>query len=229
MKIGVAIPCYIGHINKLYELLESIENQTRIPDKVVVSCSSTNSEMIPVFKIYTFPLEFIPIEEKKNAAENRNIASSKLKDMDYISFFDADDIMVPQRIEFIEKVIENNNPDIILHNFYLNNDEQENKTTSEINDTLLYKINSLRQCPSGCILHKEYSPDSKIYHIHHSQPTVKSCLLDKVKFPEESIYINKEDSIFCYLIFDLPNIINAYIQNELSYYTSSNSQGYMIR
>jgi hypothetical protein len=80
MKIGVAIPCYKGHINKLFDLLESIENQTRIPDKVTISCSSTNPEFIPIFKKYTFPLEFIPTEEKKNAAENRNIASSNLKE-----------------------------------------------------------------------------------------------------------------------------------------------------
>ena len=125
MKIGVAIPCYSGHINKLYELLESIENQTRIPDKVTISCSSINKDSIPIFKKYIFPLEFIPSEEKKNAAENRNIASSKLKDMDYISFFDADDIMVSQRIEFIEKVIEKENPDIILHNYQEQEQEQE--------------------------------------------------------------------------------------------------------
>lgn len=225
MKIGVAIPCYKGHINKLYELLESIENQTRIPDKVIVSCSSTNAETIPFFKKYAFPLEFISTEEKKNAAENRNIASSKQKDMDYISFFDADDIMVPQRIEFIEKVIEKESPDIILHNFYLNN---ENTMITEKNESVLYKINSLRQCPSGCILHKEYSPNSKIYHIHHSQPTVKRCLLDKVKFPEEIEFNTREDSVFCYNIFDLPNIRNAYIQNELSIYKPSKTFGHLV-
>ena len=37
MKIGVAIPCYYGHIQRLYDLLDSIEKQTIIPDKVVVS------------------------------------------------------------------------------------------------------------------------------------------------------------------------------------------------
>ena len=41
MKIGVAIPSYIGHIVPLFKLLDSIQNQTVIPDKVVVSCSST--------------------------------------------------------------------------------------------------------------------------------------------------------------------------------------------
>ena len=43
MKIGVAIPSYYGHITRLFDLLDSIENQTVLPDKVVVSCSSTSS------------------------------------------------------------------------------------------------------------------------------------------------------------------------------------------
>jgi hypothetical protein len=94
-------------------------------------------------------------------------------------------------------------------------------------DSLYYKINSLRQCYSGCITHKEFIYDDNA-KIHHSQVTVKRGLLDKVKFSEESIYINREDCVFCYNIFNLPNIKNAYIQNELSYYISSNSQGYMI-
>jgi hypothetical protein len=226
MKIGVAIPCYKGHINKLYELLESIENQTRIPDKVVVSCSSTNTETIPFFKKYIFFLKFIPTMEKKNAAENRNIAAFYLKDMDYISFFDADDIMIPLRLEFIEKVMEKENPDIILHNFYLKNkDEQENSNKNENIDTLVYKINSLRQCFSGCITHKEYSPNS---NIHHSQVTIKSNLFDKVKFPEEMEVNTREDCGFCYRIFDLPNITNAYIQNKLSIYLPSKTFGHLV-
>ena len=42
MKIGVAVPCYYGHIQRLYELLDSIEKQTILPDKVVVNSSSTS-------------------------------------------------------------------------------------------------------------------------------------------------------------------------------------------
>ena len=43
MKLGVAIPCYCGHINNLFTLLDSIDSQTILPNKVVVSSSSTNS------------------------------------------------------------------------------------------------------------------------------------------------------------------------------------------
>jgi hypothetical protein len=43
MKIGVAIPCYYGHIDQLFFLLDSIEKQTILPDKVSVSCSSSQT------------------------------------------------------------------------------------------------------------------------------------------------------------------------------------------
>ena len=82
MKIGVAIPAYIGHINRLFELLDSIEKQTRLPDKVVVSCSSTREFNN---KTYSFPLQIILTEERQNAAQNRNIAASNLMDMDFVS------------------------------------------------------------------------------------------------------------------------------------------------
>ena len=39
--IGVAIPCYIYHLQKLKILLDSIQAQTLKPTHVVVSCSST--------------------------------------------------------------------------------------------------------------------------------------------------------------------------------------------
>ena len=116
MKIGVAIPCYYGHIQRLYDLLESIEKQTILPDKVVVSSSSTSE--LTCDKIYSFPLEVIVTECKQNASKNRNVAASKLLDMNYITFIDADDIMHPQRIEFLLIGFQRYDSDIILHNYF---------------------------------------------------------------------------------------------------------------
>lgn len=219
MKIGIAIPCYHGHIKQLYELLESIQNQSRIPDQVVVSCSSFTKKDFFEKKVYSFPLEIIFSEEKKNAAQNRNIAINYLSNMDFISFFDADDLMSVQRIEFLEKVIEMENPDIILHNFVYY-DQIHIKDFSLKKESLLYKINSLQQCSTGCIINKDYSPN---YKIHHSQVTVRKTLLEIIQFPEEKEYISKEDCIFCFKIFNLPFVKNAYICNELSFYKSSNT------
>ena len=103
MKLGVAIPCFINHIEQCYVLLESINQQTRIPDQVVVSCSSSK-ETDFIKREYKFPLIVITTEDKQIAAQNRN-AAAKLLDTDIIAFMDADDIMHPQRIEILLRVV----------------------------------------------------------------------------------------------------------------------------
>jgi glycosyltransferase involved in cell wall biosynthesis len=210
MSIGVAIPCYYGHIHNLTNLLDSIENQTVKPNKVVVSCSSTES----VFetKNYSFPLEIIITKDCKNAAQNRNIASNRLLDMDYITYIDADDLMHPQRIEILMKVFMMTNCDIILHNFIIGNGEFNKIENIDL------KINELKQCYSGCIINKILD---KKYHIHHSQSSIKKYIYDIVKYPEEKEYTRKEDSVFCHRVFSIPNIVNVYIANELSIYLQS--------
>jgi len=221
MKIGVAIPSYNGHIQQLFQLLDSIQSQTIIPDKVIVSCSSSKESDFDVYneklKKYSFFLQIITNEDKKNAAENRNIAASKLTDLDYITFIDADDIMHPQRIEILLKVFKQTECDIILHNFFCNEKIDDNFFKKiETNDIDII-FNSLRQHWSGCIEHINYMDGC----IHHSQVTIKSEIFNKVKFPEENEYNRKEDCIFCHRVFDLPNIKNVYIKNKLSYYAPS--------
>ena len=221
MKIGVAIPCYYGHIQRLSDLLDSIEKQTILPDKVVVSSSSTSE--LKCDKIYSFPLEVIITECKQNASKNRNVAASKLLDMDYITFIDADDIMHPQRIEFLLKGFQIYDSDIILHNYF-------ESSTGTIEDFLgIFKEINIRthtliQGLTSCITHiNDYS--DRVDKIHHSQVTVKRKIFQAVWFPEEREFETKEDCIFCYRVFSLPNIKHAYIKNELSYYNPSSTGG----
>jgi hypothetical protein len=230
MKIGIAIPAYNGHIEPLFNLLDSIQKQTMVPDKVVVSCSSTkNSDFDNYFeKIinYTFDLEIITSEDKKCAAENRNIAASKLKDVDYISFIDADDIMHPQRTEILLKTFQENDTDIILHNYFNyenreHNEDNENDFIKNI-ETCIVRTNSLKQCYSGCIAHKIYYNSND--KIHHGHVSIKHDIFNKIQFPEEPEFYRKEDCVFCYRVFSLPNIKDAYIADELSYYKPSNTQ-----
>jgi glycosyltransferase involved in cell wall biosynthesis len=216
MKIGVAIPCYYGHINKLFQLLESINSQTILPDKVVVSCSSTDELVID--KQYKFDLEIIVTKEKLITGQNRNIAAAKLSDMDYITFIDADDIMHPQRIEALLYTFQHYDSDIILHNFQI---EPFNKDIMFENfDEIKVRTNTLMQCWSGCIKHTD-GYDLNIDKIHHAQVTVKKWILNVVQFPEEIEFVTKADCVFCYKVFNIPNIKHAYIQNKLSYYNPS--------
>lgn len=207
--IGVAVSCYVNHLPLLIELFDSIENQTRLPDKVVVSCSSTSNEKeLKNIKKYSFSYEIIYTPEHKNAASNRNIAISELLDMEYITFIDADDIMHSQRIELLLRTFEETNGDIILHNFSY---DCNLKPIVNLN----YKINELYVSSSGCIT------SNVNYQLHHSQSTVRRYILHFVLFSEDTKYNRKEDCVFCKDVFSLPNVVNVYIMNELSWYRPS--------
>jgi glycosyltransferase involved in cell wall biosynthesis len=221
MKISLVIPCYINHINNLINLLESLEFQTRPPDEVIISCSSTNDFI--VLREYVFPVKMYIHKEKKNAAENRNIAASKIKeDTDIICFFDADDKMHPQRIELLEYIF-NKGVGIILHNFASSeiNINDFMKSRKNIEDYGVVYDN-LIQSPSGCAYHKIVYDNMPI-SIHHSQVSIRRELFYKVKFQEDISCQGSEDSLFCGDLLIIPNLKNAYIKEAMSVYEPSNS------
>jgi glycosyltransferase involved in cell wall biosynthesis len=222
MRIGVAIPCYEGHKKNLIELFHSIEKQSVLPDKVVVSCSSSDE-----FELeggpYSFPIRLITHKEKKSAAENRNIATNILLedgDIDYITYIDADDIMAPQRIEVIKKVIEETHSEMIVHNFYFEN-EMVNMDMDNFQpiSSIEYKVNIFTPCPTGCLAFIPGEYESH-YHIHNSQVTIKKEIFHHVHFPEGGEYHRREDAVFCNRVIRL-GVKNAYIINKLSFYKPS--------
>jgi glycosyltransferase involved in cell wall biosynthesis len=214
-KIGVVIPCYKHHIRKLKRLLDSIQDQTRRPDLVVVSCSSTKKcEIYGVVDVnkYSFPLKILTHEERLNAAENRNLAAMMMDaDMDYISFFDADDIMHPQRLEAIEYVAELGDYDAILHSFL---EGEETKVDFVMYSQFMHSEGELERVPSGCLQSKR-DPSLRI---HQSQITIRRDIFKKVQFEEGLAFERREDAVFCGMVVSLPGVRHAYIYNPLSKY-----------
>lgn len=213
MRIGIAIPCFNKHISQLLTLLGTIEAQTRLPDAVSISCSSTKPDEFPPLTEYSFPIYTTLFEERKSPSWNRNIASRRFVDMDAISFFDADDLMHPQRLEFIELAL-NKGAEIVLHNYTMNEVKQ-----FEIYETANIIYGQLARAPSGCAYLKVQGNAP----IHHSQVTVRRAILNRVEFSEEMAIQLKEDAIFCGDILALPGIQNAYISEKLSHYEPSRS------
>lgn len=218
MKLGVAIPSYKGDIAKLKDLLDSIECQTVKPDCVVINCSSMKDLSFPNIPHYSFPLTVFIYEHRRNAAQNRNAgARFLLNKVDILSFFDADDIMHPQRIEHILNAFASpENPDIVLHS-YMEGDETRQPFTEISNPTILF--NCLKRAPSGCT----YIPNNFSARIHQSQVTVKKEIFEQVQFQEGAEYERREDAVFCGDVTNLPTIRSAYINAPLSKYIISGS------
>jgi glycosyltransferase involved in cell wall biosynthesis len=215
VPITVCIPCYKYHIPQLKRCLDSIEQQTMLPKEVIVSCSSSTDTDIQFSTEYSFSVQIITTIERKNAAENRNIAANiAQKDSKFISFFDADDVMHPQRLEAISTAIQQfPNTNIILHNYYTPV-ESKSLVSWPIYQSFSFHINSLARAPSGCAV---FTPNWR-ERIHHSQVSVSKHIWELVKFNETKEYERKEDAVFCGDCLALSNIQSVYVQQPLSKY-----------
>jgi hypothetical protein len=209
--LGIAVPCYKYHIPMLKRFLDSVANQNRQPDFVVVSCSSSSPEDIPPYE-YSFKLEILVHSNRLNASQNRNIAADRLIEFgcEYISFFDCDDEMHPQRIQAIQTAIQEYSADIILHNYVhltVNLEDEFEKYESFIMDTnkVIVRFNE-----------KEQPFFNK--NIHASQLCVKRDVFNDVRFCEDRTAERLEDTIFLIDILKLQNYNHVYILNPLSKY-----------
>lgn len=209
MRIGVAIPCYKYHIPVLKRCLDSIEQQTQHPDEVVVICSSSIPTDIPIYS-YSFPLRILSRPERRNAAENRNLAATELM-TDIVTFFDCDDEMHPQRIQILLETFRQTNPDICLHSFL---EKEENAYPFVQIQSPHTIMNRLRRAPTGCaVLEGDYSA-----RIHHSQVTVSTFILSRIQFKEDIGHERREDAVFCGDVLAMPGVQSVYIADPLSKY-----------
>jgi len=218
--IGLAICAYKGHISHLERLFASIETQTRKPDMVVVSCSSTEPHEIPYSpESYSFPLSLYTHSEKRNCAQNRNDAASKLT-TDIISFMDADDIMHPQRIEIILNSFTTYDSCIFLHNTQLD--------ISSFSPISTYQIimNRLYRCPYGSVqIHYAIPGASDIITCGHV--SVLRSVLHDISFRETADYHGRDDTLFVTdVIAKYPNK-NMYCYEKLSAYYPSRTYGHI--
>jgi hypothetical protein len=162
---------------------------------------------IPLLPEYSFPLTIVTCSERRNAAENRNIAASRLT-TDLVSFFDVDDVMHPQRLESLSDC------DITLHSYLVGDDEPFCMYPWPLSRT-----NVLRQGPTGCAIVVD-DPNARIHHAH---VTVKREILSRVQFRTDREYERREDSLFCGDVLALPDITSVYIANPLSRYYEEGS------
>lgn len=206
--IGIAIPCYRPHWEILPELLKNIQDSTRLPDKVVVSCSSWHENGERVLEEYPFPVLVLFTTETHNAAQNRNRAASRL-DTDLISFMDADDRMNPRRLEIVLKTMDANLwIDALYHGFVY----QRN-----------YEYTFTEEDSTSCLLHIERTPDQWTNcrvvepHMHHGHVTVRKATFQKLKFIEDAWAFHIEDGIYARQLIEQGFTIR-YIPYRLSLY-----------
>lgn len=123
LTTSLIIPCCALHVGHLYQLLELYEQQTCLPDEVIISLSECNNAPATIIesiqkKSWMFPVVLIQCEKKQYAGENRNNACSQAKG-DILILQDADDIPHPQRIEIIKYAFETYKIEHLMHHYMM--------------------------------------------------------------------------------------------------------------
>lgn len=222
-RIGVAVCAYKGHIPHLKRLFASIAQQTRLPDQVVVSCSSCTDEEIPYRQdMFPFPFRIVTVAEKQNCAQNRNRAASHLApSVDIISFMDADDEMHPRRLEAMEEAFRLfPQTKIFLHNTHIAHDEKESfKPTPHFH----YVLNRLYRCQWGSTCLVDPPPNMLIANGHVSTTT---DAWQAVHFPESEWFQGRDDTFFTTVVISFWPKETVYCHNLLSRYYPSRTEGF---
>lgn len=121
---SMIIPCHYTHFEYLIELLESVSQQTRLPDEVIVALSGTdNLDAAEVARAigrsWPFKITWLPSGDVVSRGGNRNRAAEQASG-DILICTDADDLMHPRRIELCMRLLESDPwPQMILHGLIL--------------------------------------------------------------------------------------------------------------
>jgi cellulose synthase/poly-beta-1,6-N-acetylglucosamine synthase-like glycosyltransferase len=211
MRIGVCIPCHKLYIPYLQNCLESIEYQTRKPD--IVSISFSEVEVAPELCTYSFPIEVSISLERQCQGKNRNIASSKI-DVDILTFFDADDIMHPKRLQCIESAFQTG-IDGFLHN---NKPCASSQYRTRFLSQNLWESIDNNCYTDGFISSKDVicgRVESKYGNLTNGHFSCKYSIWRDIHYPEE--YGIGEDSEYVYQIYEKGYKL-GYSPDKLSYY-----------
>lgn len=183
MKIGVCIPCYLGHINCLDGVLLSIENQTFKPHIVSISISGIlPSTIIPSFTT-SFPLKISTTNLSKNAGQNRNIAVDQIKnDVDIITFFDADDFMHRRRLEIINNAFQDNTCHVFMHGY-------QTCSRADDADTLMKRVDQIPT--TGKIFDKTSCNTTKFVATFDDNNNYVSVAAGHISFRISVFFINR--------------------------------------
>lgn len=117
--ISVIIPCHYVHFKHIPELLSHIQQQTLVPNEVIISLSEEDKidpQQISAVetKKYPFALQILRHKNKLGPGENRNCAC-EVATGDIFITADADDIPQKQRFEIIAHAFKNYDVVHVVH------------------------------------------------------------------------------------------------------------------
>lgn len=206
--LGIAIPTYVGHIQHLDRLLDSIQASTILPQQVSVSASQCDYKPT---KKYGFELIITNSDSQQSTGKNRNIAADKLS-TDIISFVDGDDLVQCQRNEFLLRAFDNG-AEAVVHNYY-ETQEMDYEFLNSRQGTLYLMMDYIDT------IHEEtiYPYNKKRYlDFANGHLTISKDLFVKQRYDEDNEKMMIVDSLYTRALVESGTMI-TYIQNKLTLY-----------
>jgi glycosyltransferase involved in cell wall biosynthesis len=214
-KISVCIPCVTKHVPLLRRCIISISKQTILPDEVIISISGIEEDKLYgiIRQIEDLYVEFKKLnirvlyeKELRFSGENRNRAIS-IANGDLITFIDADDLMMINRIAFLKWIFDITPSCIGILHFFTENNESDVNINQSFDKYLL----------------KKYQYSDKL---HYGHITLRKEMFDEFSYtsiPRGQDFELVEKIISKYLenlyMYEAP--LSCYISNNSTFYNNN--------
>jgi len=181
-KVSIIVPCYNSE-EYLDIAIKSLVNQTYKNIEIILLNDGSTDGTLDIMKSYDD--KRIVIIDKKNTGigDTRNTGIHKSSG-DYIMFLDSDDYYEEDTIENMVKVLEEQDADMVVSNYYLNT--QSKQLEIKFND---FGVATLKEKPE-ILTGINYAPWNKIY---------KREVVSKAEFPTNIKYEDVPFVVKCLL------------------------------
>lgn len=197
MTTSVIIPCHYTHFPLIPNLLTSYENQSVLPDEIVISlsgCENISHDLVQEVtdQKWSFKLMITESPEILSAGQNRNIACMHSSG-DLLICQDADDLPYPQRVEVIKHIFERFKLDHLMHFYYYITRIDAFESIDfridldQLDFFLSYGNNYFETIEQGGGTYGQVA-------IHNGNIAITRTLFDQIKWPEE--FSRSEDTDF---------------------------------
>ena len=197
MTTSVIIPCHYTHFPLIQKLLTTYENQSVLPDEIVISlsgCQNISPDTVQQVENqpWSFNLKIVQSPQRLSAGQNRNIACT-YSTGDLIICQDADDLPHPQRVEALKHIFEHFKLDHLMHYFYY---------ITRVDDVAVFDFKIDLEGLDGFLsygttYHETLEKGGGTYGqvaIHNGNIALTRNLFDQIKWPEE--FSRAEDTDF---------------------------------
>jgi len=125
MKISVIIPCY--NVEKfLSRCLNSVFTQTLQPHEIIAVNDGSTDGTLQLLQQYVRSNGIKLIDQSNQGAPAARNAGLAIATGDYIQFLDADDVLLPAKLEHQQRIIANKKPVLLVGAYYKQLDSGEN-------------------------------------------------------------------------------------------------------